>query len=210
MWAPWTLTRLLYKGQKIHAQRYDYSQVTAEHIVNSESKIPVWCTLCKKTWWPTINNHINNKSGCSNCKRSKGELKCEEVLNKLQIPFVTEYSFPDLPRRYFDFKFELNGKKYLLEYDGIQHFQQQEFFNDSEEKIKKRQEHDIEKSRHALAHGYYVIRIEHTQLHKLEAHLKQAMNTLQGKFKAYYSNTGMYEYIIETLKPPNILPLTVV
>jgi very-short-patch-repair endonuclease len=134
-------------------------------------------------------------------------LKCEEVLNKLQIAFETQLSLPDLTRRYFDFAFELNGKKYLLEYDGIQHFERRELFDYSDAELKKRQKHDIEKSKHAVTNGYHLIRIDHTQLHKVEEHLIQAMNVLQGKFRTYHSNSNMYEYITQALAPRNILLL---
>jgi len=202
--ATWTLSRFLYKGKLIHGERYNYSQVTEAHIENCYSKVPVWCTICQKTWSPTINNHINNKSGCRNCTRSKGELKCEEVLNKFQIPFETEYTLPTLHRRYFDFMFELNGKKYLLEFDGVQHFQHQELFDYSEEDLKKRQKHDIQKSKHALKNGYLIIRIDHTQLHEVETHLIYAVNLLKGAFKTYYSTVEMYDYISKELNVPVI------
>jgi very-short-patch-repair endonuclease len=135
---------------------------------------------------------------------SKGELECEDVLKKWELTFEREYTIDSLPRRHFDFMFIYNQGKYLLEFDGIQHFQQQEYFSDTEEKLKKRQQRDLQKSRHALANGYYLIRIEHTKLFHIEAYLHQALLALKGKFKAYYSNTEMYNYLLAELSPPTI------
>lgn len=55
-------------------------------------------------------------------KRSKGELKIEEILNLLNIYFKTEYSFPDFINKYdkrnFPFDFYLPDYNICIEYDG--------------------------------------------------------------------------------------------
>ena len=63
-------------------------------------------------------------------RASRGEIKIEEILQQAGIPFQEEYSFPDLlsstghPLR-FDFAvFDDEGNlEFLIEYQGIQHYQ---------------------------------------------------------------------------------------
>lgn len=62
-------------------------------------------------------------------RASRGEIKIEDILTMNNIPFETEYTFPDLitssgrPLR-FDFAvFDDDGNvDYLIEYQGIQHY----------------------------------------------------------------------------------------
>jgi hypothetical protein len=62
--APWTLERLLIRAFKIHGNRYDYSQVTENHVENCRSLIPIICNNCKESLLPDIDHHINSKRGC--------------------------------------------------------------------------------------------------------------------------------------------------
>ena len=63
-------------------------------------------------------------------KASRGEIKICEILTAAGLPFIEEYSFPDLlshknaPLR-FDFAvFDDNGDiDFLIEYQGIQHYE---------------------------------------------------------------------------------------
>ena len=63
-------------------------------------------------------------------RASRGEIKIEEILQQAGLEFEEEYSFPDLvsssgrPLR-FDFAvFDDNGDlEFLIEYQGIQHYE---------------------------------------------------------------------------------------
>lgn len=63
----YTLPIFLDRAISIHGNKFDYSQVTADHIRGNKSKIPVICNICKYQWSPTILNHISNKRGCPSC-----------------------------------------------------------------------------------------------------------------------------------------------
>lgn len=134
---PWTLNKLYICGQEIHGNLYDYSQVTSEHIKSIFSNIPIICTKCNSKWEPTIDSHINHKRGCRLCKRSHGEIACQCVLNNFNISYDIEYTLPLLPRKRFDFKFTYQDKNYIIEYDGIQHFNQVALFHEDEKEFKE-------------------------------------------------------------------------
>lgn len=63
----WTLPRFLYRAMQIHGNKFDYSLVTVEFINCVDSKVPVVCNTCSTLFTPTIDNHINNQSGCPLC-----------------------------------------------------------------------------------------------------------------------------------------------
>lgn len=196
----WSLTKLKIRGKRVHGDLYDYSLVTEEHINESTDKIPVICRNCTKVWYPTINNHINNRTGCNSCYKSKGELACELVLTEFKIPHESEYVIPTLPRRYYDFALYYNSSWYFLEFDGHQHFEVRPYINIDEERLEENKEIDILKTKHALQYGY-VIRIDHTQLNRVRDHIINALTILNPSQRVYFSTPSMYQHIIEALTP---------
>lgn len=51
----------------IHGEKFDYSKITKDHIINSNSIIPIICNKCKYEYETNINNHVNKKRGCIFC-----------------------------------------------------------------------------------------------------------------------------------------------
>lgn len=68
----------------------------------------------------------NGSSKSCGCVISHGNKKIEELLNDNKIDFAKEFSFNDLidiDKLRFDFAiFKNNQLKYLIEYDGKQHY----------------------------------------------------------------------------------------
>lgn len=90
-------------------------------------------------------NHLqsgNTKScGCLE-GQSVGELKIFQLLKENNIRFKTQYSFPDLPKKRYDFAIldENDSPIQLIEFDGEQHFLETNFFPMSLEEQKARDE----------------------------------------------------------------------
>ena len=64
----YTLETFLERAHNIHGDKFDYSSVTSEHIVNGrESMVPLICKTCGYHWETRVHNHIIGKSGCHNC-----------------------------------------------------------------------------------------------------------------------------------------------
>lgn len=116
------------------------------------------------------------RSGASTscgCERSTGEYKITQLLNQCNIPFKREYSFSDLlgldgGRLRFDFGIlKADGSlAYLIEYDGVQHFQSNCFGADEQAFIKL-QQHDQLKNDYCQKHNIPLIRIPYTKLKTL-------------------------------------------
>ena len=101
-------------------------------------------------------------------KSSRGEIKICDILDMAGLSYQEEYSFPDLvsssgrPLR-FDFAvFDDNGDlDFLIEYQGIQHYQAKEKFG-GQAGLYKQQINDMRKREYCKKHGYKLVAIPYT------------------------------------------------
>ena len=98
-------------------------------------------------------------------RASRGEIKIEEILKEKGIVFEEEYSFPDLvsisghPLR-FDFAvFDDEGNlDFLIEFQGIQHYQAKSKFGGASG-LRKQQYNDMQKRRYCKEHNIILVAI---------------------------------------------------
>ena len=98
-------------------------------------------------------------------RASRGEIKIEDILTVAGLPFEMEYSFPDListsgrPLR-FDFcVFDDNGDiDFLIEYQGIQHYQPKSKFG-GQAGLKRQQYNDAQKKEYCRKHNIPLVTI---------------------------------------------------
>ena len=98
-------------------------------------------------------------------RASRGEIKIEDILTVAGLPFEMEYSFPDListsgrPLR-FDFcVFDDNGDiDFLIEYQGIQHYQPKSKFG-GQAGLKRQQYNDAQKKEYCRKHHIPLVTI---------------------------------------------------
>lgn len=106
-------------------------------------------------------------------RASRGEIKIEDCLNAGGLDFIEEYSFPDLisqtgrPLR-FDFAvFDDEGQlDFLIQYQGIQHYQPKSKFG-GWSGFRKQQYRDMLKRQYCKQHGYKLIAIPYTDQGKI-------------------------------------------
>lgn len=98
-------------------------------------------------------------------KASRGEIKIYDVLTDAGLDFQEEYSFPDLVSTNgrvlrFDFAvFDDNGDiDFLIEYQGIQHYEAKSKFGGISG-LRKQQFNDMKKRQYCEAHGITLIAI---------------------------------------------------
>lgn len=122
--------------------------------------------------WVTTYYRISAGHGCPDCKRSKGEDRVSEVLHNLGITHEKQKRFAEcrdkkpLP---FDFCFVWNGRKYLCEYHGEQHYRaSHNSFFDKKSGLQNRQRRDEVKASWAKSNGYEMIVIAYTDFDKIE------------------------------------------
>jgi hypothetical protein len=98
-------------------------------------------------------------------KASRGEIKIHEILENAGLNFMEEYSFPDLvsssgrPLR-FDFAvLDDNGNlEFLIEYQGIQHYEAKSKFG-GYSGLRKQQYNDLQKREYCRKHNIILIAI---------------------------------------------------
>lgn len=101
-------------------------------------------------------------------RASRGEIKIEEILTSAGLVFEEEYSFPDLvsssgrPLRFdfavFDDNHDLD---FLIEYQGIQHYEPKSKFG-GYSGLRKQQYNDMKKREYCKKHGIILIEIPYT------------------------------------------------
>ena len=106
--------------------------------------------------------------GGNKMRASRGEIKIEDILRASGLNFEEEYSFPDLvshngrPLRFdfaiFDDDHEL---MFLLEYQGIQHYEAKSKFG-GVSGLKKQQYNDMQKREYCRKHNIILIAIPYT------------------------------------------------
>ena len=102
---------------------------------------------------------------CGCAKTSRGEEKIQQLLQNNKLKYIKEYRFNDCKsiKRYtlpFDFYIE---NSYLIEYDGIQHFEP----TFTEESFKITQRNDKVKNEYCKSHNIPLIRIPYTHYDKI-------------------------------------------
>lgn len=98
-------------------------------------------------------------------RASRGEIKIEDILTEAGLNFQQEYSFPDLlsssgrPLRFdfavFDDNWELD---FLIEYQGIQHYEAKSKFG-GYSGLRKQQYNDMKKREYCRKHDIILIAI---------------------------------------------------
>ena len=105
---------------------------------------------------------------CGCLKTSIGEMNIESILQENNISYAEQYTFSDLknikPLR-FDFAiFENNQLIRLVEFDGIQHFKEQDYFTHS---LTETKNNDIIKNRYCKEKNIPLVRIPYWERDKI-------------------------------------------
>ena len=107
-------------------------------------------------------------------KASKGEIKIHEILEQAGLPFEEEYSFPDLVSSTgrelrFDFAvFDDDGDlMFLIEYQGIQHYQPKSKFGGFEG-LRRQSYNDMLKREYCKKHNIILVAIPYTDELKMD------------------------------------------
>ena len=161
------------------------------HYKDSKSKVLIECEKGHK--WEATPNAIKQGTWCPKCKISKGETIILEILSKYNLQFIPQCRHPYMPNRKYDFYFTHDGKHYLLEFDGEQHFNRKPFYHKTDEIFQYNQLMDRVKTYLAVTTGYRMIRIDYTQIDNIENLIIQA---LQSDNILYVSSAEKYGWLL--------------
>ena len=143
----------------------------------------------KKVWWKCKNNHdwiakinyvancINlGGTGCSLCYDSNGEKAIKSILNKINIHYEISKTFDDCRHeKKLRFDFYLTKHNILIEYDGIQHFKEIDFFGGVNGLLGNKKRDKI-KNEYASKNNIPLLRIPYTKFNSIESEIKDFLN----------------------------------
>lgn len=127
-----TTSEFIEKARKVHGNQYDYSKTI---YINNITPVII---ICPKHGEFLQKPLIHLKGcGCPICRKSHGELLIRQILNQLHINYIEQYtingqlSYYNKPFR-VDFYITDKDNIYIIEYNGIQHYQPVEVFGGME------------------------------------------------------------------------------
>lgn len=169
--------------------------------VHSREKVAVQCERGHK-FDIRPNSALHHNSWCRSCglSESNGERLIREFLTEQQILYQREVCFEWLPRKRYDFAFIYNGRSYIIEFDGIQHFIQIGYFCPDEETFNKRRLVDIEKTIAALNEGYFLIRIAYSDQIDIASILNRHLHDLNPESRLIVSDMQQYEWLYQGVR----------
>ena len=155
-----------------------------------QRQVQWWCQCeCGATTLVRSNYLLSGHTTSCGCnkqwgegKTSKGEEKIISLLKKEKITFEREKTFPDLKKHgnHLRFDFYISSKNIAIEFNGIAHYEQTNFFHKNEQDFKKRQEYDRYKIGYCLSHGITLYIIPYWELDNLTC----AADLFQPRFRA--------------------------
>ena len=167
------------RAKSVHGDLYDYSEVNYK---SKDTKVNITCKE-HGVFQKRPHNHVYLRQGCPECsraeKRTSGEKAVMNALMNMNVEFKEQVYFDDccdirsLP---FDFLVNLNGTKYLIEFDGDQHFKSVEYFG-GERGLKMRKRRDKIKDQYAAKNGYILIRLRNEHIENMEEVLSNLLFT---------------------------------
>lgn len=171
--------------------------------VNSKTSLRWRCHL-QHEWLATFSDIKNQGTWCPICRISHGERAIHDWLTQNKIEFISQFGFPKMRRRY---DFYIPSSNWLIEFDGVQHFKEVEFF--ASESLKERQQADREKTQTAISNGLCLLRIHYEDRNKIPELLN--IVTIKMAPQIVCSRVPEYSYLnITVTLPPKRLSLNVV
>lgn len=159
--------------------------------INSRTHVSVECE--KGHRWNVLPRDVfSRNTWCPICNQSKGEFQVSQALNNLGISYVTQYRHPYLRSHKYDFYFIYNGMHFLIEFDGIQHFQKT-LFHQNHDNFERRQEYDRLKTFIGLQTGYRLIRIDYTKINQV---INYILYALQNNITFLVSSPELYSWLL--------------
>lgn len=171
-----TNDEFIQKSQKVHGDKYKYGKVD---YLNSKTKVEITCPK-HASFFQTPNDHLGG-AGCPSCGRaSTGEEAIAKVLQQWGIIFTRQKCFSECREKGylpFDFYFRLRNVTFLVEYDGIQHFEPIEVFG-GDDALERNRKHDRIKDQFAQDNGFHLIRIPYTEYDNIESILRNVIDVI--------------------------------
>lgn len=169
-----TKEEFIKRANMVHDFKYNYDKV---NYINIKTKVIIQCKE-HGDFLQTPNNHLSG-CGCPKCNESKGEREISNILDENKINYLREFSFDNLKSRKklrFDFVIfdNKNNLKYLIEYNGVQHYEYRNVFHKSEKQFEKYKHRDKLKMEYCIKNNIklYIIKYDENIYEKMKFIIK--------------------------------------
>lgn len=173
---------------------YNGKIIRIDNYTNVHKRMKFKCNICGHIFEDCVNHTIGEKRGCTFCHISNGEKIIVRWLESNNYNYKKEYTFDECKyKRKLPFDFAIFDKNYkvlfVIEYDGIQHFQPVKF---SSKTTKEEMENDfnVRKLRDAIKTNFCnknnikLIRIKYKKQDKnFEKNIIEDLNSQINKIK---------------------------
>ena len=171
------------RANYIHFNLYEYSK---EDYKNTRTKIRIFCKKCNQSFSQTPMKHLCGR-GCPFCKKSKGENRILNILNKFKINTIPQKTYGGLIDKY-DLSYDFYVPEYnlLIEYNGEQHYKLVNWTGELTEEemrdnLKRQRHHDWLKRKYANKHNINLLVIPYWEYNNVENILQEEINKWQKK-----------------------------
>lgn len=122
----------------------------------------------------TTPNRFITRGGCPICSLSKGELTIMEYLNKEHIDYIHQYKILSNNTKFSSYKYDIYIPLYklIIEVHGIQHYEIDGYFNETQQDLDENILNDMNKYYYALENNYNYMIVDYRE-HKPEFALKR-------------------------------------
>jgi hypothetical protein len=190
-----------------------------DNFKNMKVNVEFQCIDCNYIFPTTLDSIKWKKTGCPKCRSSEGERLIMERLEdwkriKLILDYKKEYKFPkgecDMIRPLpYDYHVKINKNiEFLIEFDGIQHFDETIEFKKGNNNFEHTRKSDIIKTKYCMDHNIPLLRIAYIDVDKIYDILTDFSVYLQNYWiknkclpdeTVKYSNKQLYNDLINVL-----------
>ncbi len=164
LYCPWcethpfeySLDEIQVRAEELWGNEYSFLNVDKLKNKNGSKRVLVCHNKCGFKYSVNLWNFLHGQ-GCPKCKSSHGERKVRRYLQQHNFLFLEQKSIK-VNNSYLklDFYLENNGKKFAIEYNGIQHYQPVAYFN-GEQGFAAQQKRDNLKKEYCLNNNIELI-----------------------------------------------------
>ena len=153
-----TTEEFIKRARQVHGDKYDYSKV---EYTNMFSKVTIICPE-HGTFQQGAKDHLDG-AGCPICNESRGEKTVRMFFDKHSIEYEMQKTFPGCRyKRVLPFDFYLPQSNICIEYQGLQHYEEDEHFG-GKKRFEYRQRMDDIKREYCKKNGIRLIEIRYDE-----------------------------------------------
>ena len=154
-------------------------KIIGDYSLNDKN-IKCQCCIDDSHIWSATPHNLLKGSGCPHCKKSKGEKKISDFLNKKEIEYIQWYTFENCKfKSFLPFDFYLPQYNICIEFDGQQHFEIVDFSGKGKEwaleQFIDRKIRDTIKNIYCQRNNIKLIRIPYWDFENIEKILEQEL-----------------------------------